>query len=69
MSQDEAISQALSHAGLDEGSRALVAVLLHQSDDGWRACCGSNCKPCSTQLAVAVDHARALLTSAHPGAR
>ena len=61
MTHQEAITQALAHAGLDEGSRALVEALLPQEDDGWRVCCGSNCKPCSTQLAAAVDRARELL--------
>lgn len=61
MSPHDAITKALAHAGLDEASRALVEVLLDQQDDGWRACCGSNCKPCSTQLGVAVDKARELI--------
>ena len=64
MTTHEAITKALAQAGLDEGSRALVEMLLAQEDDGWRACCGSNCKPCSTQLGVAVDHARELLRPA-----
>ena len=64
MTLDEALSLALREAELDESSRAFVTSLLEVDDDSWRTCCGSNCKPCSTQLALAVDRVRELLKGA-----
>ena len=58
---EEAITKGLADAGLEESLRGTVRALLEQDDDRWRDCCGSNCTPCVTQLAIAVDRARELI--------
>ena len=57
----EAITAGLKEARLDESDRSIVEFYLGRDDDSWRECCGSDCIPCMTQVAQAVDVARGLL--------
>lgn len=57
----EAITAGLKAARLDESDRAVVEFYLDRRDDSWRECCGSDCIPCISQVAQAVDVARGLL--------
>lgn len=59
--KSEAISAGLTEARLAESDRSIVEFYLDRDDDSWRACCGSDCIPCMTQVAQAVDVARGLL--------
>jgi len=56
-----AIEAGLKEARLPEAARSTVEFYLDRDDDAWRDCCGSDCFPCITQIAQAVDVARGLL--------
>ncbi len=60
-SRAQAVTQACAEAGLDPAFAGIVESLMDETDDRWRACCGSNCTPCSVTLAAAVDRAREIL--------
>jgi hypothetical protein len=59
--RDEAVTAGLQAARLHESDRSTVEYFLDRSDDSWRECCGSDCLPCISQVAQAVDVARGLL--------
>lgn len=61
MELDAAITRALAETGLPAGLASIVRTLHEQPDDSWRACCQSQCRPCSLDLARAVDRVRELL--------
>lgn len=62
----EAITAGLKEARLDESDRSIVEFYLDRDDESWRECCGSDCIPCMTQVAQAVDVARGLLERGGP---
>jgi hypothetical protein len=61
ISPADAITAGLEQARLVEGDRSIVEFYLARDDESWRECCGSDCIPCMTQVAQAVDVARGLL--------
>ena len=61
ISKAEAITAGLKEARLIENDRSIVEFYLGRDDESWRECCGSDCIPCMTQVAQAVDVARGLL--------
>ena len=56
----EATTAGLKEARLDESDRSIVEFYLGRNDESWRECCGSDCYPCMTHVAQAVDTARGL---------
>ena len=59
--RSEAVTAGLRAARLHESDRSTVEYFLDRTDDAWRECCGSDCVPCVSQVAQAVDVARGLM--------
>ncbi len=52
------LADQFAHEGVASSYARFVAQHLHEPDDRWRWCCGSNCDPCVDRLGRLVDAAR-----------
>lgn len=63
LSDEEALLDALTQAGIHPAYREAVRRCVDEPDAQWRYCCGSSCDPCVEQMGRAVDAFRSHLAA------